>query len=71
VTRGRGEEAGLSDEEIAFYDALAENDGATGDGGTDFAVIARELVAVIKSNVSGERFAVSGPKLLYLFDVRQ
>ncbi len=28
AARQRGEEQGLSDEEIAFYDALAENDSA-------------------------------------------
>jgi type I restriction enzyme R subunit len=28
AARARGEESGLSDEEIAFYDALAENDSA-------------------------------------------
>ena len=28
AARARGEETGLSDEEIAFYDALAENESA-------------------------------------------
>src|SRR5271155_3866340 len=28
AARGRGEETGLSDDEIAFYDALAQNDSA-------------------------------------------
>jgi type I restriction enzyme R subunit len=51
--RARGEETGLSDEEIAFYDALAENDSARQVmGEPTLRVIAHELVTVIKGNVS-------------------
>jgi type I restriction enzyme R subunit len=53
AARKKGEESGLSDEERAFYDALAENESArqvTGD--PKLRVIAHELVASIKSNVS-------------------
>ena len=53
AARVRGEESGLSDEEIAFYDALAENDSAReAMGEPALRVIAHELVQVIKSNVS-------------------
>ena len=54
AARARGEETGLSDEEIAFYDALAENDSARQVMGGEPAlrVIAHELVTVIKGNVS-------------------
>jgi type I restriction enzyme R subunit len=53
AARARGQEEGLSDEEIAFYDALAENESARQvmDEPT-LRVIAHELVASIKSNVS-------------------
>nr|WP_197687913.1 type I restriction enzyme endonuclease domain-containing protein [Bradyrhizobium erythrophlei] len=44
---------GLSDGEIAFYDALAENDSARQVmGEPTLRVIAHELVTVIKGNVS-------------------
>ena len=53
AARARGEETGLSDEEIAFYDALAENDSArTAMGEPALRVIAHELVASIKGNIS-------------------
>jgi type I restriction enzyme, R subunit len=53
AARARGEETGLSDEEIAFYDALAENDSAReAMGEPALRVIAHELVQVIKGNVS-------------------
>jgi len=53
AARARGEESGLSDEEIAFYDALAENDSAReAMGEPALRVIAHELVQVIKGNVS-------------------
>jgi type I restriction enzyme R subunit len=53
AARARGEETGLTDEEIAFYDALAENDSARQVMGEPaLRVIAHELVASIKSNVS-------------------
>ncbi len=49
----RGEEAGLSDEEIAFYDALAENESAREVmGEPKLRVIAHELVTSIKGSVT-------------------
>lgn len=51
--RARGEESGLSDEEIAFYDALAENDSARAIMGEPaLRLIAHELVTVLKSSVT-------------------
>ncbi|MDE8345814.1 MAG: type I restriction endonuclease subunit R [Acidocella sp.] len=51
--RARGEESGLSDEEIAFYDALAENDSARAIMGEPaLRLIAHELVTVIKNSVT-------------------
>ena len=53
AARARGEETGLTDEEIAFYDALAENESARQVMGEPaLRVIAHELVKVIKSNVT-------------------
>jgi type I restriction enzyme R subunit len=53
AARARGEETGLGDDEIAFYDALAENDSARQVmGEPTLRVIAHELVTVIKGNVS-------------------
>ncbi|ABM58862.1 type I restriction endonuclease subunit R [Verminephrobacter eiseniae] len=53
AARQRGEEAGLSDEEIAFYDALAENESAVQAMGDDkLKVIAHELLGSLKGNVS-------------------
>jgi len=53
AARTRGEEAGLTDEEIAFYDALAENESARQVMGEPaLRVIAHELVASIKNNIS-------------------
>ena len=53
AARARGEETGLSDEEIAFYDALAENKSAREVMGEPaLRVIAHELVSVIRNNVS-------------------
>jgi type I restriction enzyme R subunit len=53
AAHSRGGETGLSDEEIAFYDALAENESARQVMGEPaLRVIAHELVKVIKSNVS-------------------
>ncbi len=49
----RGEEEGLSSEEIAFYDALAQNKSAIEVMGNDhLRVIAQELLNSLKSNVS-------------------
>src|SRR5262249_18440281 len=53
AARARGEETGLTDEEIAFYDALAQNQSARDVMGEPaLRVIAHELVVVIKSNVT-------------------
>jgi type I restriction enzyme, R subunit len=53
AARARGEESGLSDDEIAFYDALAENDSARqAMGEPALRVIAHELVTVIKANMT-------------------
>lgn len=53
AARQRGEEQGLSDEEIAFYDALAENDSAVQMMGDDkLKVIAHELLMSLRENVS-------------------
>ncbi|WP_421902097.1 type I restriction endonuclease subunit R [Maridesulfovibrio sp.] len=50
--RQRGEEEGLSSEEVAFYDALAQNDSAVeAMGDQQLKVIAHELLIKIKSNV--------------------
>jgi type I restriction enzyme R subunit len=49
----RGEELGLSDEEVAFYDALETNDSAVKVLGDDaLRTIARELVATVRANVT-------------------
>jgi type I restriction enzyme R subunit len=49
----RGEELGLNDEEIAFYDALAENESAVEVmGDQQLAVIALELVKSVRDNVT-------------------
>ena len=51
--RERGGEQGLSQEEIAFYDALAENNSAVDLMGDDkLRVIATELVISVRNNVS-------------------
>jgi len=53
AARARGEETGLSDEEIAFYDALAENESARDVmGEPQLRVIAHELVEQIRKNLS-------------------
>jgi type I restriction enzyme R subunit len=49
----RGEESGLTDEEIAFYDALAENESAIqAMGDAKLRLIAHELLKSLKANVS-------------------
>jgi type I restriction enzyme R subunit len=49
----RGEELGLTDEELAFYDALAQNQSAVEVMGTrELAVIAVELVKQVRRHVS-------------------
>lgn len=53
AARQRGEETGLSDEEIAFYDALAENESAVEMMGDDkLRLIAHELLVSLRENVS-------------------
>ena len=53
AARQRGEEQGLSDEEIAFYDALAENQSAVDIMGDDkLRLIAHELLVSLRENVS-------------------
>ena len=49
----RGKEEGLSQEEISFYDALAQNESAIEVMGNDYLrVIAHELLSSLKSNAS-------------------
>ena len=49
----RGERLGLSDDELAFYDALVTNESAVEILGDDqLMVIARELVVTVRNNVS-------------------
>jgi type I restriction enzyme, R subunit len=49
----RGQEEGLSQDEIAFYDALAENESAVNVLGNDsLKVIAHELLESLKGNVT-------------------
>lgn len=49
----RGESLGLSDDEVAFYDALETNDSAVKVLGDDaLRTIARELVATVRANVT-------------------
>lgn len=53
AARQRGEEEGLSDEEIAFYDALADNESAReAMGEPQLRVIAHELVESIRKNTT-------------------
>lgn len=49
----RGEALGLSDDEVAFYDALETNDSAVKVLGDEtLKTIARELVATVRKNVT-------------------
>lgn len=51
--QGRGEDLGLTDEELAFYDALETNDSAVKVLGDDtLRTIARELVDTVRRNVT-------------------
>ncbi|MXS79706.1 type I restriction endonuclease subunit R [Nitrosomonas sp. GH22] len=53
AARNRGEEQGLSLDEIAFYDALAENESAVQVMGDDnLRVIAHELLVSLKENIA-------------------
>ena len=48
----RGEILGLSEDELAFYDALETNDSGAGAGGCDLRAIAQELVRTVRANVT-------------------
>jgi type I restriction enzyme R subunit len=51
--RKRGDELGLSEEELAFYDALANNQSAVEVMGDEqLAFIAKELIQAVRKNVS-------------------
>jgi type I restriction enzyme R subunit len=53
AARQRGEEQGLTDEEIAFYDALAENESAVQVmGDANLRIIAHELLTSLRENVT-------------------
>ena len=53
AANARGEELGLSEDELAFYDALETNDSAVKVLGDDtLRTIARELVATVRKNVT-------------------
>jgi type I restriction enzyme R subunit len=53
AARKRGEEEGLSEDEVAFYDALAENESAVEVMGNDsLKLIAHELLLSLKGNAS-------------------
>ena len=53
AARARGEESGLSDDEIAFYDALAENGSAVQVlGDLKLRLIAHELLESLKANIT-------------------
>ena len=53
AARARGEETGLTEDEIAFYDALAANESAKAAmGDAALRVIAHELVASVRGNVT-------------------
>jgi type I restriction enzyme R subunit len=53
AANARGEELGLSEDELAFYDALETNDSAVNVlGELTLKTIARELVATVRKNVT-------------------
>ncbi len=53
AARSRGEELGLSPEEVAFYEALAENESAVQAMGDEkLRVIAHELLESLRKNVT-------------------
>jgi type I restriction enzyme, R subunit len=53
AARNRGDEQGLSEEEVAFYDALAENESALQLMGDDkLRVIAHELLVSLRENIA-------------------
>jgi type I restriction enzyme, R subunit len=53
AANARGEQLGLSEEELAFYDALENNDSAVNVLGDEtLSRIARELVETVRNNVT-------------------
>ena len=53
AANARGEELGLSEDELAFYDALETNDSAVQVLGDEtLRIIARELVEIVRNNVT-------------------
>lgn len=53
VAGNRGEDLGLTDDEVAFYDALANNESAIqAMGDTKFKVIAAELISQVRKSVT-------------------
>jgi type I restriction enzyme R subunit len=53
TANNRGEQLGLNDDEVAFYDALAENNSAVEVmGDKQLAVIALKLVEAVRANVT-------------------
>ena len=53
VAGNRGEDLGLTDDEVAFYDALANNESAIqAMGDTKFKVIAAELISQARKSVT-------------------
>ena len=63
---------GLSDEEKAFYDALAANDSAADVMGNDqLLVIAAELVRVVKANASVDWWRLDNPRKLMRVAVKR
>lgn len=53
AARARGEELGLSPEEVAFYEALAENESAVQAMGDEkLRIIAHELLGSLRNNVT-------------------
>lgn len=48
----RGEDLGLADDEVAFYDALADNESAVAMGDDTLKKIAQELVASVRKSVT-------------------
>jgi type I restriction enzyme R subunit len=63
AARERGEDAGLSEEEIAFYDALAENESAReAMGEPQLRLIAHELVTNLRAGVTVDWAHMSGAR---------
>lgn len=72
ANRQKGEEEGLSQEEIAFYDALAENESAMQAMGDDkLKVIAIELVKSVRGNVSVDWMHKEGARARLRIEVKK